>query len=65
MKIGDRVYISGEVYYGDTWIRVASHGTIEHVGLDASLVNVDIIDGDLNACVIVKNKYIYDRKEIC
>lgn len=65
MKIGQRVYVSGEVYYGDTWIRVASEGTIEHAGLDACLVNIDIIDGDTKACVIVKNKYIYDRKEVC
>lgn len=59
MNIGDRVRISGEVYYGNQWIKVSSYGTVEHVGTDASLINVDMIDGDSNACVIVKNKYIY------
>ena len=59
MNIGDRVRISGEVYYGDKWIRVASHGTVEHAGTDASLINIDMIDGDSNACVIVKNRYIH------
>lgn len=59
MNIGDRVRISGEVYYGDKWIRVASYGTVEHAGTDASLINIDMIDGDSNACVIVKNRYIH------
>ena len=53
MNIGDRVRVSGEVYYGNQWIKVSSYGTVEHVGTDASLINVDMIDGDSNACVIV------------
>lgn len=59
MNIGDRVRISGDVYYGNQWIRVSSYGTLEHIGIDGSLVNIDMIDGDSNACVIVKNKYIH------
>lgn len=58
MNIRDKVYVSGEVFYGNSWIRVASYGTIEHVGMDSCLVNLDMIDGDTNACVIVKNKFI-------
>ena len=62
-NIGEKVRISGEVYYGDRWIRVASDGIIEHAGTDACLVNVDMIDGDWHANVIVKNRYIHSRKE--
>lgn len=61
MNVGDRVYISGEVFYGDKHIRVASYGTLIHVGMDACMVNIDMIDGDANAWVIVKNKFISKR----
>lgn len=59
MNIGDRVRVSGEVCYGNEWIRVAGYGMLLHVGEEACLVNLDMIDGDSNACVIVKNKYIH------
>ena len=65
MKIGDRVFISGEIYYNKAWIEVISKGTIKHAGLDACLVNIDFINGDTNVCVIIKNKYIHDRKGVC
>lgn len=64
MNAGDRVRVSGEVYYGNQWIRVASHGTVEHAGTDASLINLDMINGDSNANVIVKNRYIH-KEEAC
>lgn len=58
MKNGDRVYISGEVYYGDTCYSVSSYGTIKDIEEHMSLVSIDMIDGDSNAWVYVENKYI-------
>ena len=58
MKNGDRVYISGEVYYGDAWYSVSNYGTIKDIEEHMSLVSIDMIDGDSNAWVYVQNKYI-------
>lgn len=58
MKIGQEVYISGEVKYGDNVYRVASNGIIQGIGETESLITVNNIDGDFNATVYVKNKYI-------
>lgn len=59
-----KVFISGEVTYGDCDYRVCSPATLLEVGEIASLVTIDEIDGDSNATVYVANKYInFDYKE--
>lgn len=58
-KVGENVRVSGEVEYGDNWYRVASDGIIvEKISEKETMVNIDSVDGDLNAVVIVENKYI-------
>jgi hypothetical protein len=57
-KSGDRVRVSGEVYYGDKWYRVATEGTVMVIRTKSCLVCLDHIDGDGGATCVVKNKYI-------
>ena len=57
--LGQRVYVSGEVYYGNQWIRVDSEGAIEDIRQKSMSIILDRIDGDSNACVTVSKKYIF------
>lgn len=53
-KAGDKVYISGEVKWGDDYYRVASEGVIEEWKKGAyALVTVEYIDGDYGVCTHV------------
>ena len=58
MKNGEKVYVSGEVEYGDNVYRIACNGVIQDIGDKESLVTLDNIDGDGRATVFVLNKYI-------
>lgn len=58
MKNGKKVYVSGEVEYGDNVYRVACNGIIQDVEEKESLVTLDNIDGYGGATVFVLNKYI-------
>ena len=53
-----RVYVSGEVKYGDEWFRVASGGTVIEPGETESLINIDNVDGDGHVNLFVENKYL-------
>lgn len=55
---GDKVYITGEVNYGDQWYRVASSGVIIKSYVTRALVCIDEIDGDRNANVLVHKSMI-------
>jgi hypothetical protein len=58
VKINDKVYISGEVEYGNDVCRVASIGIVEEMGDIESLIAISNIDGDFNVTTYVLNKYI-------
>lgn len=52
--------IAADSYGGPgEWYRVASEGTVEEVRQKSMLITIDRIDGDSNATVIVKKKYIH------
>jgi hypothetical protein len=40
LKVGQRVRVSGEVKWGDEWIRVASEGIVEEVRPRTCLVTI-------------------------
>lgn len=58
LVIGQQVRDSGEVKWGDQWIRVASHGVIEEVGPRECLVTLDQVGNDLKVCTFVERRYI-------
>jgi len=66
IKIGDVVSVSGEVYYGNQWIRVDSDGIVEDIRTKNMLVTLEQVDGDNKACVLVKKKYIrqFEKEEV-
>ena len=55
-----RVYISGEVKYGDATYRVASGATLLEKGKKKSYVSIDMVDGDSNVCLYVNNDIIME-----
>ena len=63
MLIYQRVKVSGEVYYGGTWYRVCSGGTIMQVKHNSCLIILDQIDGDGGATCTVLKKYIEPQNE--
>ena len=60
-KEGERVRISGEVKYGDSFYRVATDGLVvadTKKKSRSTLVLVDCIDGDGGVTCFIENKYI-------
>lgn len=56
--IGTRIHVSGEVKYGNKIYRVDSNGTIKDINYNNILITIDIINGDINANVLVHKKNI-------
>jgi hypothetical protein len=50
---GEKVFVNGEVRYGDSYCKVASFGTVVKHTQGYLLVNIDQIDGDFNVNVRV------------
>jgi hypothetical protein len=63
---GDRVYVSGAVYYGDTAYRVACNGTVvEDRGDGLVQIILDEVDGDWNVDLFVLDKDIMGYEKDC
>lgn len=59
LKNGDKVFVSGEVKWGDDYYRVSSKGEIvEWKKGPYALVNLEYVDGDYGVCTFVKKTYI-------
>lgn len=54
---GDVMYCGEEV---EEWFDVDTYGIIEKPGENESLITLEYIDGDINACVYVNNDIIYE-----
>lgn len=65
MLIGERVFVSGPVHYNGAWNEIKAYGSLVYVGIDACLVNLDVISTELSSPVIVKNKYIIETEREC
>lgn len=64
-KAGDKVEVSGEVKWGDTYVNVSSPGIIEDWKKGAyALVNIEQVDGDFGVCVHVLKKNLSHYQEM-
>lgn len=62
-QVGDEIFVSGEVEYGDNYYRVATRGVIEEVNEETVLATLDSVDGDFGVCVHVDKTDIEDYQE--
>ena len=62
-QVGDEIFVSGEVEYGDNYYRVSTRGVIEEVNEETVLATLDSVDGDFGVCVYVEKTDIEDYQE--
>lgn len=53
-KVGDEIFVSGDVEYGDDYYRVSTKGIVQMVDSQKLLATLEYVDGDFGVTVWVE-----------